>query len=322
MRELPSFGMLVVSAWVAACASSSRTDVDAPRVDHHQHLFSPAVSELTKAGSLNADQLVALLDSAKIEKAVVLSMAYTWGSASRPPVPNEYERARQENDWTAEQVARHPKRLIGFCSVNPRRDYALAEIARCATNPRINNGLKLHVGNSDVDLANPDNVEQLRKVFAEANRRGMPIVVHMRTSHSMERAYGAAQAQVFLERVLPAAPDVVVQIAHLAGSGGYNAQNDSALVVFTDAIARGDARMKRVWFDVTTSARPDQDEATRALLARRIREIGVDRVLYGSDAAVGGNLAPREGWAVFRKLPLSEVEFRRIANNRASYLRN
>ncbi len=57
-----------------------------------------------------------------------------------------------------------------------------------------------------------------------------------------------------------------------------------------------------------------------ALIARRIRELGVDRVLYGSDAAVPGN-RPREGWASFRTLPLSEAEFRAIAGNVAPYMR-
>jgi predicted TIM-barrel fold metal-dependent hydrolase len=54
---------------------------------------------------------------------------------------------------------------------------------------------------------------------------------------------------------------------------------------------------------------------------KRIRQVGVDRVLFGSDAAVKPNLAPREAWEAFRKLPLTEVEFERIARNVAPYLR-
>jgi hypothetical protein len=49
----------------------------------------------------------------------------------------------------------------------------------------------------------------------------MPIVVHMHTSIDNQRKYGAEQASVFLNELLAAAPDVPVQIAHLAGSGGY-----------------------------------------------------------------------------------------------------
>jgi len=59
----------------------------------------------------------------------------------------------------------------------------------------------------------------------------------------------------------------------------------------------------------------------RALIARRLRELGLQRILYGSDAASDGNPPPREGWAAFRTLPLTEAEFRTIARNLAPYLR-
>src|SRR5205823_13380706 len=55
-------------------------------------------------------------------------------------------------------------------------------------------------------------------------------------------------------------------------------------------------------------------------VVQRIRQVGVDRVVYGSDAPSGGNAQPREGWAAFRRLPLSAVEFDRIARNVAPYL--
>jgi hypothetical protein len=75
-----------------------------------------------------------------------------------------------------------------------------------------------------------------------------------------------------------------------------------------------------LWFDVTTvasTATPDQ----RNLLATRIRQLGVERVLYGSDATAGNNLAPRESWAAFRQVPLTPAEFRTIAGNVPPYLR-
>jgi hypothetical protein len=56
------------------------------------------------------------------------------------------------------------------------------------------------------------------------------------------------------------------------------------------------------------------------LIATRIRQLGVERVLYGSDGAGGGNPTPREAWASFLQLPLSRDEFRTIANNVAPYM--
>ena len=148
----------------------------------------------------------------------------------------------------------------------------------------------------------------------------MPIVIHMRASISKRLPYGRDEARIFLDSILPRAPDIAVQIAHLAGAGGYDATTDSALAVFVDAIAAHDPRVKQLWFDVTTVARNATDD-TAKLLATRIRQLGLDRVLYGSDGATGGNLPPKEAWAEFLKLPLTEAEFRTIANNVAPYMR-
>lgn len=56
-------------------------------------------------------------------------------------------------------------------------------------------------------------------------------------------------------------------------------------------------------------------------MAQRIRQIGVERVLYGTDSAQGDNLRPREAWAVFHRLPLTEGEFAQIARNVPPYFR-
>lgn len=296
-----------------------------PKADHHQHFFSPAAAALVSGDStargISAKEVIALLDSANIRQAVVLSIAYTWTSASRPPVSNDHEKTKAENDWTSQQVAQYPKRLVGFCSLNPLKPYAMDELARCARDPHLRKGLKLHLGNSDVDLDNSDKVEQLRKIFAAANARRMAIVVHMHTSISNKRNYGRKQALVFLNTILPAAPDIPVQIAHLAGAGNFGPRIDSALTVFTEAIARRDRRMKNVWFDASAVVLPTTPPETAALIATRMRQLNLKRVLYGSDAYFGGNAAPREAWATFQKLPLTEKELRIIANNVAPYMR-
>jgi predicted TIM-barrel fold metal-dependent hydrolase len=271
---------------------------------------------------ITAHDVVALLDSAGIRQAVLLSVAYIYGSPARS-VPDEYAKVRAENDWNAAQAAEYPGRLRALCSFNPLKQYALDELARCAKDPRLRYGIKLHFGNSDVQLENPAHVAQLRRVFRAANEHRMAIVVHLRASISRNRPYGPVQARTFLEQLLPAAPDIVVQVAHLAGSGpGYDDPPvDSVMAVLAEAVERRDPRTRRLWFDVATVVDPKISAATAALVAKRIRQIGVDRILYGSDAALGGNLRPREGWAAFRKLPLTEAEFEKIARNLAPYLR-
>jgi predicted TIM-barrel fold metal-dependent hydrolase len=218
-------------------------------------------------------------------------------------------------------VAQHPTRLRAFCGFNPLKEYALAELVRCAGNPHLRYGIKLHFGNSDVQLEDPAHVAQLGHVFRAANEHRMAILVHLRASLSQNRPFGAAQAQIFLEKLLTLCPDIPVQIAHLAGTGpGYDdPPADRAMAVFAEAVERGDPRTRQLWFDVATVVDQNISPANAELVARRIRQVGVERILYGSDAALGDNLRPREGWAAFRQLPLTNEEFAQIANNVAPY---
>jgi predicted TIM-barrel fold metal-dependent hydrolase len=298
----------------------------APSADHHQHLFSPPIAALLSTDSnqfdpLSARDIVPLLDSAGIRRAVVLSIAYMYGSPARS-VEDEYAKVRAENDWTAAQVAQYPKRLVAFCGVNPLKEYALKELERCSKNPNLRPGIKLHLGNSDVRLEDPTHIAQLRRVFKAANDKRMAIAVHLRANISRKRPYGPVQARAFLEQLLPVAPDIVIQVAHLAGTGpGYeDPPADSVMAVLADAVEKNDPRTQRLFFDVTSVVDRNISVANAALVARRIRQVGVDRVLYGTDAAVGDNLRPRESWAAFRQLPLSNAEFDRIAGNEAPYL--
>lgn len=297
--------------------------VSQPLTDYHQHLFSPAIVKRSPGTeTIAADDLVALLDSAGIRRAVILSVAYQFSNPNKPPVENEYAQVKAENDWTSQQVARYPDRLRGFCGVNPLKEYAIEEIGRCSKDPRLRTGLKLHFGNSDVDLDDPRHVARVRAVFRAANDHGMAIVVHMHPSVNRHRPYGAAEARTFLSEVLPAAPDVAVQIAHLAGAGGYDDPgDDEALGVFVDAIAKQDARMKHVYFDVSGVAGLGDWTKKASLIAARIRQVGVARILFGSDGAGAGNMTPREAWAAFRKLPLSDAEIHAVESNVAPYMK-
>jgi predicted TIM-barrel fold metal-dependent hydrolase len=181
--------------------------------------------------------------------------------------------------------------------------------------------LKLHFGNSDVDLQNSDHLERVRRVFAAANGHRMAIVVHMRSSVTRNRPYGAPSANAFLTELLPAVPDVPVQIAHLAGAGSYDDPRvDEAMAVFANAAARKDPRMARVYFEVSGVLGWGNWRERTALVASRLRQLGLERILFGSDGAQRGN-SPAKSWASFRELPLSETEFQTVAANVAPYLR-
>ena len=266
--------------------------------------------------ALTADQLIKDLDAAGIKRGVVLSVAYMFGSATRKPPEDEYAKVRAENDWIAEQVARYQDRLVGFCSFNPLKDYAIEELNRCAKNPRFK-GVKLHLGNSGVDIRqNPQHVEKIRQVFRVANEKRLAIVIHFWISPAYETE-GGEHARVFLNQILPEAPDITVQIAHMAGGGR---STDTAMEVFANAIVAGDRRTKNIYFDTATLTAGQTEEGLRKD-AQRMRQIGLKRILYGTDMAPPHPPA-RQSWELFRtRVPLTAKEFRKIAGNIAPYLR-
>jgi predicted TIM-barrel fold metal-dependent hydrolase len=312
-----------LSVFLVLLSLSPLPAISQPLVDHHQHLFSSTTVERAPTlQPVDAGKLIELLDAAGIRRAAVLSIAYGLGNPNRPRVEDEYGRVRAENDWTSQQVARFPDRLRGFCSFNPLKEYALAELERCAADPNLKTGIKLHIGNSDVDLENAAHLEKLQKIFLAADTRGMAIVVHLRSSVSRSRPYGAKQAYAFINDVMSQAPRSVIQIAHLAGAGGYeDPRVDEAMGVFIEAIRRGDPKVANLYFDVSGVAGLGNWKKRRELIAQRVREVGLQRILFGSDGFGGGNLAPRDAWEAFKSLPLTEAEIRTIEKNVAPYLR-
>lgn len=254
---------------------------------------------------LTARELVARLDAAGIRRAAVMSNAYYFDAVRLDPVADQYAKVRAENDWTALQVSQFPDRLAGFCSFNPLKDYALAELDRCVATGRFT-GLKLHFNAAQLNYHDEAQVGRVRRVMDAANRHRLPIIIHARPGNQ----WGQAEAEIFLRRIVSAAPDVPVQVAHLWGGESYAPE---VLAVFADAVSSGDPATRNLYFEVSSFR---EYPGNLPEIAARLRQIGLDRLLYASDAP------PAEAWAGFRQnMPLSEAELRRIADNVAPYLR-
>ena len=319
MRRLPvllcAIGALSAASQAAAAPAAALSAV-APRADHHQIVYSPAAAAFLTSSTaemqpVSARDVIPQLDAAGIARAAVLSVAYVYGQPERSP-DEEYARVRAENDWAARQAAEYPDRLVALCSVDPLKDYALAELARCAASPEFGRAIRLQPADGGVQLDDQEQVERLRRVFRSANARAMAIVLQLRET-------GAREARLLIEQLLPHAPDVPVQVAYTGEREA--APQLAALAVLADAAARQDPRMRQVWVDVTAFARPALSAADARRLVRRLRQVGMERVLYGSDAGIGADVRPRDAWAAFRSLPLTEAEAARVANNVMSYLR-
>lgn len=339
--------VLVGSIVLCACASPQEEPAvpSAPAVDHHVHIRSQALAahqdEMGRvlgdavpgngspATTIGARELLLALDSAGVGQGVVLSGAYMFGMPD-VPVDDEYALVAAENDYVASQVALHPDRLTGFCSVNPLRDYAVRELERCGADARLS-GLKLHLANSDLDLRNPDHISALEAVFRALERMEMPATVHLRTRHP---EYGAHDVDLFIAEVLQPHPGVTVQIAHAAGWGGYDDATHGALGAFGAALSDGRLSRNRITFDLGAvifqpeaagddTAMADKVRAANQDLATRIREIGVDRFVYATDWPSWPPVQdPAQGIAanvrlIRNVLPLGPEEMARLLSNRA-----
>lgn len=291
-------------------------------VDHHVHIFGPAShSRLSQQVGrsfppFTISELISDMDRDGVSKAAVLSTAYFFGGPDSPA--EEKHQMRAENDNVADAVAANPGRLVGFFSVNPLGPMSSAEIERCAASGAFV-GLKLHLTNSAVDLRDPTHVTRVADAFHLAGSSGLAVVVHMRTRRT---DYGKEDAEAFVEQIIDCDPNVIVQVAHTAGWGGYDDATDAALAVLADHVASGGSR---VWFDVSAVVRCSITKAgdvngacrTYGRLVQRLRATGLDRVLFGTDWPDWTARAYAKD--LERSLPLDHHELDTLLENRAPW---
>ena len=313
---------LAVVPLLAACATAPAAAPAAPRtapaVDYHQHLVSPGFAPIVKLPERDGAALVRELDAAGVEQAVVLSVGYSFGD-ERKKLPDPDKLTREQNDWTSAEVTKNAPRLIGFCSANPLREAALEELERCLGLPGMV-GIKLHLGNAGVTLRDAAHLARIQQLFTLAQRLRAPVLVHMRARGGTN--YGAEDARIFLDKIVTLAPDIEIVVAHFGSSGpGYTPQHDEVMAVFAGAVERKDPRMRNVYFDVSSNVTAEITPADAELVARRIRQVGPSRIVYGSDlTAPGGSIGA--AWEIFRtKVPLTAAELQQIANNRTRFTR-
>ena len=170
------------------------------------------------------------------------------------PSSTSTTRSRRRTTGPARRWRGIPDRLVAFCSVNPLKDYALEEIARCGRDPRLSAGLKLHFGNSDVNLTDP----AARRAGCATSSPWPTAKAWPSSSTPARRSRSSAptapaHARAFLSTLLPnRRPTCRSRSRTWRESGGYDeAGVDDAVGVFVDAIAAKDPRMARVWFDVS-----------------------------------------------------------------------
>ena len=110
-------------------------------IDFHTHVVPPGIKERRdkylgrdacfsslyaepKAKLITVEELITAMDEYEIDKSVVLNLGWT-----------SHELCVETNDYILESIDRFPKRLIGFCAIQPLAgDEAIKELERCVRN--------------------------------------------------------------------------------------------------------------------------------------------------------------------------------------------
>ncbi len=302
-----------------------------PLADCHMHFVSQEICDEMIAkipaealGGLepilaDGKGVIEQLDRAGIQKAFVLSNAYGWGMDFLNVGAEEYERARFENNFAAEQAALYPRRLVPFLSIHPLKEYAIAEIDRCVDELHMV-GLKLHFTNSDVDLRKPEQLARVKEVLAHTAKRGLPVLIHFR---SRNPEFDKTDMQIFLNEILAALPTLKVQLAHLGDWGGYSPVTRDTLETLIEAFETNPALDKsRIYLDISGvlldkpmgPLQPATEEELKQLV-ELLRRWGMDHLLWGSDWFA----AEPDAYLQFmlEKLPLTEDEYKLLFSNAA-----
>jgi len=304
------------------------------RFDHHVHLLSPHLVRDWKSLGVpfsRPDDFYSsastVLEQRKIDKAFILSMAYLYGSRWFQQIEShsekEHEWVRRENDFIASVVRAAPNRLVGFGSVHPLRPYALTEIRRFHDELGLV-GLKLHLYNSGIDLTHKDHLERLRQIFALAEEKAMPVILHL---NAIEGDSRKENVDILIRELIGKHPRSQIYIAHLGGSGGYSGRVGEVLNAFISHLDKGGALEDReIFFEMSAvvlketseEVEPPGEERLRQL-AFDLRRLGLHRVLFGSDHPV---FNPQEyAETLQQKMNMKAEEIQQILSNEAPALK-
>ena len=240
-------------------------------IDFHTHVFPPRLAQnrsryidsdpcfamlysKKEAQLATAEELIESMDKSGVDVSVILNIGWV-----------THELCVETNDYILECVARYPKRLVGFCSVQPlSTQAAIAEIERCAR------GGARGIGElrPDVQLLNLTDDEAVEP-FVEALRTHR-LVLLTHASEPLGHDY-PGKGLVTPEMLYPFIsryPDLPIVCAHWGGG-----------LPFYALMPEVQRAMQNVYFDTAASPflyRPQIYQAASAL-------VGADRILFGSD---------------------------------------
>ena len=240
-------------------------------IDFHTHVFPPHIKKNRsqyidndpcfamlysnkEAKLATAEELIESMDRAGIDVSVIVNTGWT-----------THELCVETNDYILESVARYPKRLIGFCAVQPQSpEAAIAEIERCAK------GGMRGVGEMrpDMQLFDLGDEEAMQPIVEALRKHKLILLTH--ASEPVGHDY-PGKGIITPDRLYPFItnfPDLTIVCAHWGGG-----------LPFYALMPEVKQAMKNVFFD--TAASPFL--YSPQVYNQAIQLVGADRILFGSD---------------------------------------
>jgi predicted TIM-barrel fold metal-dependent hydrolase len=247
-------------------------------IDFHTHVVPPGIKERRdeylgrdacfsllyaepEAKLATAEEVIASMDEHGIDKSVILNLGWV-----------SHELCVETNDYILEVIARYPKRLIGFCAIQPLAgDKAIKELERCARN-----GAK-GIGEMRPDVQGFDlrDGKIMKPIIEAAIEHDLIFLTH--ASEPVGHQYcgkGNITPEVIYHFIL-SFPDLKLVCAHWGGG-----------LPFYALMPEVDKALSNVYFD--TAATPF---LYKPQIFKQVADIiGSDRILFGSDYPL---LSPR-----------------------------
>ncbi len=212
-------------------------------------LFSKSDAKLA-----TADELIASMDKDGVDISVIANYGWT-----------THELCVETNDYIMESIARYPKRLIGFCSVQPQSlEAALDEIERCAKA-----GIKgIGEMRPDIQLFDPWDEEVTRPFIEVMTKHKLILLTHASEPVGHEYPGKGAVTPELLYPFITNYPDLTIVCAHWGGG-----------LPFYALMPEVKEAMSNVFFD--TAASPFL--YSPQVYSQVIQLVGADKILFGTD---------------------------------------
>jgi predicted TIM-barrel fold metal-dependent hydrolase len=233
-----------------------------------------------KAKIIGAEELIASMDEAGIEKSVICG--FPW---------NEKALCALHNQYLMDSALRYPSRLIVFLLLlfsDP--EWSAMELDR-----GIKNGAKGvgEIALYDREMTDQD-IESMGPVFEEMEKRNIPILLH--TNEHLGHSYpgkGRTPLEVFYRFAL-AFPSLKILLAHWGGG-----------LPFYELMPEVSRAMGNVYYD--TAASPFLYSKKIYGIAKEI--VGVEKIIFGSDFPL---VRPERYFQELKESGLSDVDREKI----------